>query len=460
LCFIATTKDWDGLTASPKVSKRLFRTSGRPIETFTEYMDTKRVFDDKYLSDLAALLAHKYRNRRFDAIISSDDHAFQFLLSHHDEITPGVPVVFCGVNYFKDPFIADAPFFTGVVEAFSIKDTIDAALIINPNLKRVYSVVDKTVTGKANLKLLEDVIPIYGDRLKFITITDKDMTEVQTEVSRLPPDSIVLLLAFTSDRSGNTFSLEQSADLITAASNSPVFSFWDFHLNHGVVGGMLTTGVSQGKTAAKLALRIIDGESPADIPVIKTSPNRYIFDYAVLKKFGIDLERLPSGSAVVNKQLSFYEKHRRLVWLVSLAFGVLLLFTVLLTVNLLARRSAEALLKKSEDKFRALVETTSDWIWETDAQGRYSYVSPKVTDLLGYEPGEVLGKAPFDFMPPTEAERVRAIFKKNIISKERIIQLKNVNLHRDGRQVILETMGFRSRMLTEPSQATEESVVT
>ncbi len=418
-----------------------FLASGRPIETFTEYMDTKRVFDEKYLGDLAVLLAHKYRNRRFDAIISSDDHAFQFLLSHHDDIAPGVPAVFCGVNYFKDTFIADAPFFTGVVEAFSIKDTIDAALVINPNLKRVYSVVDKTVTGKANMKLLESIIPTYGDRLEFITITDMDMTEVQNEVSRLPPDSIVLLLAFTSDRSGNTFSLEQSADLITAASNSPVFSFWDFHLNHGVVGGMLTTGFSQGKAAAELALRIIDGESPADIPVIKTSPNRYIFDYAVLKKFDIDLDRLPPGSTVINKPTSFYKQYKRLVWLVSLAFGVLLLFTALLTFNLLARRSAEARLKKSEDKFRALVETTSDWIWETDAQGRYTYVSPKVTDLLGFTPEEVLGKTPFDFMPPAEAERVGAIFHENLINKQRILQLKNVNLHRDGREVILETTG-------------------
>ncbi|MCP4579376.1 MAG: PAS domain S-box protein [Deltaproteobacteria bacterium] len=418
-----------------------FLSSGRPIETFTEYMDTKRVFDDKYLGDLAALLAHKYRNRRFDAVISSDDHAFQFLLSHHDDITPGIPAVFCGVNYFKDTFIADAPFFTGVVEAFSIKDTIDAALVINPNLKRVYSVVDKTVTGKANMKLLESVIPTYEDRLEFITITDMDMTEVRTEVSRLPPDSIVLLLAFTSDRSGKTFSLEQSADLITAASNRPVFSFWDFHLNHGVVGGMLTTGISQGKTAAELALRIIDGESPADIPVIKTSPNRYIFDDAVLNKFDIDLERLPSGSNVINRPPSFYKQHKRLVWLVSLAFGVLMLLTVLLAVNLLARRSAEARLRKSEDKFRALLETTSDWIWEMDAQGCYTYVSPKVTDHLGYTPGEVLGKTPFDFMPPSEAERVGPIFHKTILSKQRIVQLKNVNRHMDGREVILETTG-------------------
>jgi hypothetical protein len=38
----------------------------------------------------------------------------------------------------------------------------------------------------------------------------------------------------------------------------------------------------------------------------------------------------------------------------------------------------------SQDRLRALVETTSDWIWEIDARGNYTYVSPKVTALLGY----------------------------------------------------------------------------
>ncbi|MFH1983130.1 MAG: ABC transporter substrate binding protein [Pseudomonadota bacterium] len=422
--------------------EKTFRTSGQPIEIFTEYMDTKRIFDEKYLGDLTALFKYKYRNRRFDAIISSDDHAFQFLLSHHDTIFPGAPVVFCGVNYFKDEMIADTADFTGVVESFSIKGTIDAALTINPNLRSVYSVVDKTVTGKANLKLLEQIIPLYGDRLTFITITDKDMAEVQQEVSHLPHESIVLLLAFTSDHSGNTFSLEQSADLITAASNCPVYSFWDFHLDHGVVGGMLTTGFSQGVAAAELALRVLSGERPAAIPVIKDGgPNRYIFDDSVLKRFDLPASRLPAGSTVINRPPSFYDQYRRLVWQVALAFGMLLLFTVVIALNLLERRAVETKLKKSEDKFRTLVETSSDWIWEVDARGRYTYVSPKIKELLGYAPEEVIGKTPFDFMAPAEAERIGALFAE--VSRQRlpIEQLINTNLSKNGREVILETTG-------------------
>lgn len=93
--------------------------------------------------------------------------------------------------------------------------------------------------------------------------------------------------------------------------------------------------------------------------------------------------------------------------------------------------------------YRELVETTCDWIWEVDHQGVYTYVSPGVTELLGYQPDEVLGRTPFDFMPCEEAQRVRHIFQQQYASQQIAFDgLININLHKDGRQVVLETSGI------------------
>lgn len=98
-------------------------------------------------------------------------------------------------------------------------------------------------------------------------------------------------------------------------------------------------------------------------------------------------------------------------------------------------------LKKSEERFRVLVETTSDWVWEIDSNGIYTYVSPKVREILGYGPDEILGRTPFDLMPPGEAEKIGATFSKIVALKRPFALLENRNIHKDGREVILETSG-------------------
>jgi PAS domain S-box-containing protein len=105
--------------------------------------------------------------------------------------------------------------------------------------------------------------------------------------------------------------------------------------------------------------------------------------------------------------------------------------------NITARKQAERALRESEERYRALVETTSDWIWEVDENAVYTYVSPKVRDLLGYEPRELLGRTPFDLMSPDEARRVAAA----VAGREPFFSLENANVHRDGRLVVLETSG-------------------
>lgn len=93
-------------------------------------------------------------------------------------------------------------------------------------------------------------------------------------------------------------------------------------------------------------------------------------------------------------------------------------------------------------RYRELVESTSDWLWEVDHRGVYTYVSPGVTQLLGYQPDEVLGRTPFDFMPCKEAQRVQKIFQQQYASQQKAFDgLININLHKDGRQVVLETSG-------------------
>ena len=91
--------------------------------------------------------------------------------------------------------------------------------------------------------------------------------------------------------------------------------------------------------------------------------------------------------------------------------------------------------------FQELVESLNDWIWKVDEFGVYTYVSPQIKDLLGYEPEEVIGKKPFDLMPQEEAERVSSLFEEFVKKRQPFYALENTNRTRGGDLIVLETSG-------------------
>ncbi|HBM16057.1 MAG TPA: hypothetical protein DD381_06930 [Lentisphaeria bacterium] len=110
--------------------------------------------------------------------------------------------------------------------------------------------------------------------------------------------------------------------------------------------------------------------------------------------------------------------------------------------DITSHKNIQEELKESEKKYKTLVESTTDWIWEIDSNGKYIYSNQKVKDILGYEAYEILGKSPFDFMPEHEAEKNKNIFNNIVAEKSNIVNMENINLHKDGRLVILDTNGM------------------
>ena len=130
------------------------------------------------------------------------------------------------------------------------------------------------------------------------------------------------------------------------------------------------------------------------------------------------------------------------VYLMEYAYlGVIIVMAYSLSNKVVEAAIAKDALRKSEEWFRSLVETTSDWVWEADANGVYTYASPKVRELLGYDPEEIIGQTPFDLMLPEESKRVGTIFQDSVRNKKPIERAENICQSKDGRPVVLETSG-------------------
>ena len=99
------------------------------------------------------------------------------------------------------------------------------------------------------------------------------------------------------------------------------------------------------------------------------------------------------------------------------------------------------IINRSEDRFQQLVESTNDWVWEVNSSGKYQYISKQIENILGYSASELIGKTPFDFMSETEALRVSNIFEELKNNNQKIVNLENINIHKDGHEVTLLSNG-------------------
>jgi diguanylate cyclase (GGDEF)-like protein len=290
--------------------------AGKTPEFHVEYMDTKRHPEPEFTYLNYLVLREKYRNTPFSLVISSDDNAFNFARQYRQALFNDAPIVFCGVNYLADPASLSAQGITGVLESYDIVATVQAAARLLPEARKLFVINDATVTGIGNHNRFEEVRHLLPEKLDVELLENMSMTRLLERLPTLPEDSFILLMSFNRDRDGNTFSYEESCRKIAQASPVPVFSFWDFYLGSGSVGGMVTSGYHQGLAAGDLARSILGGQKAADLPVITKSPNAYIFDAGAMKKYGLDLSQLPKDAALINDD-SDSARHARIVWTIT-----------------------------------------------------------------------------------------------------------------------------------------------
>ncbi|MGK2941716.1 MAG: PAS domain-containing protein, partial [Immundisolibacter sp.] len=108
-------------------------------------------------------------------------------------------------------------------------------------------------------------------------------------------------------------------------------------------------------------------------------------------------------------------------------------------VDVTERKQAEAQLQESEARFRALVESTPDWLWELDTVGVFTYNSPQVHAMLGYAPEQLIGRRPFELMVEADGARLGELFVASAPTGEVFSNVHYAMPHRDGRMVFLET---------------------
>ncbi|WP_457798010.1 PAS domain S-box protein [Methylocystis sp. S23] len=104
------------------------------------------------------------------------------------------------------------------------------------------------------------------------------------------------------------------------------------------------------------------------------------------------------------------------------------------------RRDKEAL-AQSEERFRKVAEMVGEWLWEQDSEGRYTYCSDAVRDILGLEPADLLGKSYASVLRNNGDDAQTSPFPPGPGVAKPFHRIINCYRRKDGRQVFTESSG-------------------
>lgn len=338
--------------------------SGRKIELSIEYLDSRRFAYGAQIEPLAQAMAAKYANYRPELIVVSDNAAFDFTIQQRGRLFPGLPIVFCGYNNFRPNVIKGIANITGVNEEIAVADTVAMALTVHPRTRTLAFVIS---TGDASSKRIGEiaemtVFPELRKRFDVVVLKDVTLEQLRQRLAALPASTLLFLSGQVADQGvGRALTPAENGSLITAVSPFPTYTFWDFHLNRGVIGGHIIAGREQGRTAADMALRILEGTPADDIPVVMKTPTRDIFDFTVMERFGITPASLPRDAVVINQPYSLWETHRwEIIGVISLVVVETLFIGLLLHVARGRRNALASLAEERSQLEQRVVERTQE----------------------------------------------------------------------------------------------------
>jgi len=220
-----------------------------------------------------------------------------------------VPIVFT-----TRPGLLAEPPSTGIISAIDLSGTLSAALAAQPNTKQVFVVSGVAPFDKLYDDIFKEQQAAFAGRVAFHSLSGLSMVDLEQRVRHLPSDAIVYFLSLSDDGAGHTFMPLDAVDAIAAAANVPVYTWHESALGHGVVGGHLHSSLNDARETARIAARVLQGESPQSIPVTTVHSYTYEFDWRQLQRWKISESSLPAGSVIRFREATLLgQQHAQIV---------------------------------------------------------------------------------------------------------------------------------------------------
>ncbi len=306
---------------------------GHDINVQTEYMNSDYNYDQKHELEFYELLSHRLRNyKNFDGIIVESDDALEFAIKYREDLFKDIPIVFFAIE--NEELIKNALSYdmvSGVKEVSSIDKNIELISKFHKGVKNIYFMSGyKSELTKEDISYYENKYKKNNINLYEVVTRNIDVNDFKKKLKKLKSSDAIITFYpgyFENINLGH----EDTIELIKSLTKDvPIYSSFEHSIGKGTIGGKVVSPYNQAKKAGEIVNSILSGKSDKKIYIGDDNANKYIFDYEVMKEFGIKKHDLPDGSVIVNDPIEIYKKHENYILVVISIILVLVAMVIAL----------------------------------------------------------------------------------------------------------------------------------
>jgi signal transduction histidine kinase len=280
-----------------------------PISIYEEFLDFNRFAAPNYKESLKLHFGEKYRDKPVGLIVAFGPLALQYAVYIRAELWPKAAVVFGEVAETAISRSDLPAAVTGTTINITFGELVIAARALVPDLRHV-AIVGDLLDNLPAYRHFKEEIPIVARGLDLIDLTGLTMEDLRKRVAALPGQTVIVYTTINLDGAGVSYVPAEALSLVAEVANRPIVISTETFLGRGAVGGFVVTPDAVGQDAARLALRIFNGEDVSTIAATTDSVNKPVFDWRQLQRWGISESVLPPGSEIRFRDPTAWDQYR------------------------------------------------------------------------------------------------------------------------------------------------------
>ncbi len=319
--------------------------SDQKYNIYTEYLDAYR---ENPLDHNKIETIKNYVTKDIDYIVTTDNTAFELMLSLKKEYFPNTPILFAGVN---GGIPKDMPFndVTGILQNVDYEEFL---LWLNQAMPQIQNLLlcgaDTSTTKGTYEQLINAYENLADENLHFQIhlIKIDDYNEQMGVIKTYDPFTTALYSA----GSFGVLNHDQYTDMLSTNSNMPTFCGVSTSITDQVIGGFVVSPYEHGQIIGDEIVALSNGKDIQSMPIIDKPIQEKIFNHRGMEQFNLTDADLPPNSTIINKPEDSYVLSLNQILMISMIMASLIVvISAQVIVMRIRRKSHNALAKANAE---------------------------------------------------------------------------------------------------------------